>query len=70
MNNWHAVKKESVLKKLKTSEDGLDEKEAGIRLERYGKNLIKESDKISKSLLQLIALIFGILVMAALLLLE
>lgn len=45
--NWHAVKKEAVFKKLKTSEDGLSEKEAEIRLERYGKNIIKEEDKLS-----------------------
>ena len=44
VNNWHAVKKESVFKKLRTSEDGLSEKEAELRLAKDGRNVIKEQD--------------------------
>jgi len=36
MNNWHAVKKEDVFKELVTSENGLSEKEAQLRLARDG----------------------------------
>ena len=47
MNNWHALKKEEVLKKLNSSSDGLSKEEAKIRLERYGKNIIKDDYKLN-----------------------
>ncbi len=47
MNNWHAVKKEVVFKELRTSEEGLSEKEAELRLERNGKNVIEEKDQLN-----------------------
>jgi len=47
MNNWHAVKKEAVFKELVTSENGLSEKEAQLRLARDGKNVIKEEEKLN-----------------------
>lgn len=43
-DNWHSVKKESVFKKLNTSREGLTKKEAELRLERYGKNVVKAKD--------------------------
>jgi len=46
-NNWHAVKKEAVFKNLKTSEKGLSEKEAELRLAKDGKNIIKEEAKLN-----------------------
>jgi Ca2+-transporting ATPase len=47
MNNWHAVKKEAVFKELRTSEEGLSQKEADLRLERNGKNIIEEKDQLN-----------------------
>ncbi len=44
VNNWHAIKKESVLKRLRSSAEGLSEKEAQLRLEKDGRNVIKEQD--------------------------
>ncbi len=44
---WHAIKKEEVLHKLNSTENGLSEKEASLRLERYGRNAIEEIYKIS-----------------------
>jgi len=44
---WYDEKKEVVLRKLRSSEKGLSEKEADIRLKRHGKNLIKEIYKIN-----------------------
>jgi P-type Ca2+ transporter type 2C len=43
---WHALDKKEVLNKLKTSEEGLSEKEASARLKQYGKNEIKQSSKM------------------------
>jgi len=45
--NWHALKKEEILRQLKTSSKGLSEREAALRLEKYGKNIIKETYKIN-----------------------
>lgn len=45
--NWHTLKKEEVFKELNSSSEGLSQKEAEIRLERYGKNIIEEVYKIS-----------------------
>ena len=47
VNNWHAVKKEVVFKKLRSSENGLSEREAELRLAKDGKNVIKEQDGLS-----------------------
>lgn len=44
---WHTLSTEEVFKKLKTSEKGLSEEEAEIRLKEYGLNRIKEVHKIS-----------------------
>ena len=43
---WHALDKKEVLQKLKTSENGLSEKEASARLKKYGKNEIKQTSKM------------------------
>ena len=47
MNNWHAIKKEAVIKFLESSLLGLSEKEAEKRLKKYGKNIIKETNKLN-----------------------
>jgi len=47
VNDWHAIKKEVVFKKLRSSENGLSEKEAELRLAKDGKNVIKEQDGLS-----------------------
>ncbi len=47
IGNWHAVKKEDVFEELKTSKDGLSEREAELRLARDGRNIIKEKDKLN-----------------------
>ena len=44
---WHSLKKRDVLKKLNSSETGLSQKEAALRLEKYGKNVIEEIYKIN-----------------------
>jgi len=41
------MKKEAVLEKLNSTVEGLSQKEANLRLKRYGKNLVKELYKIS-----------------------
>lgn len=46
MVNWHSLKKEEMFRELKTSEKGLTEKEAQKRLEKYGENIIKKSNKL------------------------
>jgi Ca2+-transporting ATPase len=46
MEMWHALDKKEVLDKLKSSENGLGEKEASARLKQYGKNEIKQILKI------------------------
>lgn len=47
MNSWHALDKKEVLAKLETKEQGLTSQEASKRLEKYGKNEIKQLKKIS-----------------------
>jgi len=42
---WYALDKKEVLEKLKTSEEGLSEKEASARLLQYGKNELKQIHK-------------------------
>lgn len=39
---WHALGKKEVLRRLKTSEDGLSDREAALRLKEYGKNEIRQ----------------------------
>jgi Ca2+-transporting ATPase len=47
MSKWHALSEKEVLRELGTSEHGISEKEASARLEKYGKNEIREVEKIS-----------------------
>ena len=44
---WHSLDKKEVLAKLETSEEGLSDKEASLRLRKFGKNEIREIAKIS-----------------------
>ncbi|MEM4271918.1 MAG: cation-transporting P-type ATPase, partial [Candidatus Pacearchaeota archaeon] len=44
---WHSINKKEVLARLKTSEDGLTEEDARLRLQKYGKNEIKQVVKIN-----------------------
>jgi Ca2+-transporting ATPase len=44
---WHAIDKKEALENLKSHEEGLSRHEAFIRLEKYGKNELKETHKIS-----------------------
>lgn len=43
--NWHALEKEEVISNLNTDPDGLDDKEAGKRIQEYGKNQISRAAK-------------------------
>ncbi len=45
-NSWHTKTKEDILKELKTSEKGLSDNEAQLRLKKYGKNEIKKKHKL------------------------
>ena len=47
MREWHTLDEKEVLKELKTSENGLSEREAGERLKKYGRNELKETEKLS-----------------------
>jgi len=44
---WHAIKKEEVIKHLRSSEQGLSQREAELRLKEFGKNELKEIYKVS-----------------------
>jgi Ca2+-transporting ATPase len=44
--DWHAQTKEVIFKKLKTSEKGLTNAEAKIRLKKHGKNVLKKTKKL------------------------
>ncbi len=44
---WHTPKEDDLLKQLKTTEKGLAEKEAAIRLKKYGKNELKKIRKLN-----------------------
>ena len=52
MKKWHMMDISETLNTLKTNINGLSEKEAQIRLEKYGKNLLpkKKSDSFLKIL--------------------
>lgn len=45
---WHSMGQESVIRELKSHKDGLDEKEAKKRLEKYGENKLPEGKRRSK----------------------
>ena len=44
---WHAIDKKEVLKSLNSTEQGISSSEASLRLERYGKNELKQIAEIS-----------------------
>ena len=44
---WHELKKEEVIRKLNSDEEGISSREATKRLEEYGQNVISETHKIS-----------------------
>jgi Ca2+-transporting ATPase len=45
-DSWHALSEKEVLRKLRTTITGLSEREAQIRLRKYGENKLKEIHKI------------------------
>ena len=45
--DWHKMTPDAVMKELAVTTAGLDEDEAGRRLERYGKNELREKKKQS-----------------------
>ena len=45
--DWHKMTSDAVMKELAVTTAGLDEDEAGRRLERYGKNELREKKKQS-----------------------
>lgn len=47
MKKWHSENEETVFEILKSSRGGLSTKEAGIRLQRYGKNVLPKKRKNS-----------------------
>ena len=66
---WHALNEKEIFEKLKSSENGLDEKEAAGRLREYGLNELKEFHKISPIkifLSQFVSILVYILIIAAL----
>lgn len=65
---WHLLSSEEVMKNLGTSENGLSEQEAKLRLEKFGFNEIKERKKISPLKIffrQFKSFLIGILLVAA-----
>jgi len=54
---WHSIEEEDIFNKLDTKTTGLSEKEANLRLKRYGLNVLpkKESESIFKIFLRQIA---------------
>jgi len=46
MTNWHSLSKKEVLEELKSSEIGIKEEDAKLRLEKYGLNRLREARKI------------------------
>ena len=44
---WHALDKKEVLKELDSNEKGISNKEAEIRLKKYGLNELKQTSRIS-----------------------
>ncbi|MFC1613344.1 cation-translocating P-type ATPase [Patescibacteria group bacterium] len=45
---WHSLNVDAVLKELKTSNNGLDEKQVAERLKKFGQNKLPEAKRISK----------------------
>src|SRR3989338_2235490 len=64
---WHTLSTEKVFENFKTSENGLSEDEAEIRLKQYGLNKIKEISRIKpwKIFLEQINSLFIYLLLAA-----
>ena len=65
--SWHAQSIKEVLEKVGSSEEGLSEKEAEKRLDKYGKNELRESKKKGKFsifLSQVNSLLIYILILA------
>lgn len=48
---WHCLNKKEILIKLKTEEKGITNYEAKVRLEKYGRNELKQKSKISPFLI-------------------
>ena len=48
-NNFYNMNIEEVFQKLQTYEEGLTQKEASKRIEKYGYNELKEKEKIQLS---------------------
>jgi Ca2+-transporting ATPase len=44
---WHSLDKKEVLKELNSHENGISQHEASLRLEKYGKNELKEISRLS-----------------------
>src|SRR6056297_2455411 len=45
--NWSSLTPDDLFDKLSTSPDGLSEKEAKLRLEKYGRNELEEGEEVS-----------------------
>ena len=66
--NYHALKLKEVFSQLKSSEEGLSESEAQLRLKKHGKNMIREvkrKTKLGIFLRQFKSLLIVILIIAA-----
>jgi Ca2+-transporting ATPase len=65
--NWHFLNKKEVLSELNSTESGLSQKEASLRLAKYGKNELKQIDKINPFLifLQQFKSVFVLILLAA-----
>lgn len=46
-NNWHTLNISEIMEKLDTTKDGISDKEANLRLEKYGLNKLNEKKKKS-----------------------
>ncbi|MCR4429086.1 MAG: calcium-translocating P-type ATPase, SERCA-type [Caldiserica bacterium] len=46
MTNWHSLKEEEVFKTLSSSPSGISEEEAKARLQTFGKNELKEKERV------------------------
>ena len=65
---WHSFRKEEIFSELKTSENGLNQKEVNKRIQFYGKNILPEGKKVTLTqiiLHQLLSPLIFILVVAA-----
>jgi|SRR3989344_4537034 len=66
-DHWHAITKEEVLKKLDSNEHGLSDSEAKKRLEKFGKNELKQISNFSalKILFEQFKSVFIVILFAA-----